>query len=366
MANFKELIDKLKYLLSKYRYESVKDMIAQYPKVPNNAEIYAIYGVALIKLNDKRGLEYLKLALKLNRFVSFKFTVAIYLFHHHLYDLALPILIDLVDLGYDKPFVYYYLARSYMKVGEYAKAYHYFEIAHKLISNEEIKESIKNKEKLIDEYYQEGKFIRISGESYQKLGKKIVPGLIVYLKKDAPYKNTVPYLVVATQDNEVYGASLTVLNLNIYDITPEANSGGLNSSVTGNMVKFNVWEIEDIISQVDSNNLYYAIYNLLLYYARIPKEKLGMEQQFLAQKMRDKLQIGDVFTILNLKNGHIEYYYLNDKKEDSYVAYRLEVNDGIFKNTGEITEIPRSKIVLEVIPLKRRIKKEILIKQRTK
>lgn len=360
-VNSKRLYLKIKAAYQNRDYQSVIVKYQEYIQIPN---IYVpcilpyYCAVAYQELNDlENAVTLYKQSIKLGADSELKASIARRLHNTKYAILSYELLLEVVqDPTYKKDLAYFILGKTELYQGNNEIALQYFYQAYEYATNEtarfKITTYIKNTHLKIATGMR-----TIDFDFYRLKGENLLPGQIVYVKKDNtaniktsnydPKKDDRPYLVVYIQGQSVIALPLTTqeLILSYYNLIPKEISGfPKNRYIKDEIAIFNLDDISNIIGAMSLDfyqNLLRHIYSRC--YHQSPQIINQIEQAYLeAYGSKMQPQVHDIITIFNFSDQTNYNYFITSIDEENYYATKVEVVDKQFWIVDEHTILPKT------------------------
>lgn len=378
-VNSKRLYLKIKAAYQNREYQSVIAKYQEYIRIPN---IYVpcilpyYCAVAYQELNDlENAIIYYKQTIQLGADSELKASIARRLHNTKYAIFSYELLLDIVkDPTYKKDLVYYLLGKTELYQGNNEGALQYFYQAYEYATNETAKFKI-------TAYIKNARLKIATGmrtidfDFYRLKGEKLLPGQIVYVKKENtaniktsnydPKKDDRPYLVVFIQDQSVIALPLTTqeLILSYYNLIPEEISGFPKKRyIKEEIALFNLDDISNIIGTINLDCYSYLLRHIYSRcYHQNPQIINEIEQAYLdAYGSKMCPQVHDIITIFNFSDQANYNYFITSIDEENYYATKVEVADEQFGIVDEHIILPKTTKVLFLTSPSCQVKERLL------
>ena len=252
----------------------------------NSLILETMIAICLIKLKKTEGYE------RLNNISSQNSNLNIYLgkmlYRHNLYDEAIPFFKNACYDMFKRHSAYYFLGRIYMFNGDYDIALEYFKECYSYTLNENRLKKLEHLINDLENHFLNNKFIKISYNVF-KTQNVLSKGYIVYVKPINTINTTIPYLICEIEEDNIWAFPLINKQIPTYHLKATKNSGKYEKYISPTIVKFNINDIDTVISLVDDdefNNILQSMYN---YYEQNNNHHLSNLEKDFYQKYSSSL-----------------------------------------------------------------------------
>lgn len=277
------------------------------------------------------------------------------------------------DPNYDEELGFFLLGKKALYLGDNNRALELFERALKLAQDDKAQERINN-------YIQKTKTRILMGSMSidfnlaKSTGFNIKNGHIVYLKGGANYNlatsdnrdmSNQPYLVFHATENTVFAYPLLFDNNNgYYQCLIKSTDSGLSKDcyAVPSIASFDINDIRKVSGELNSKYFNDLMYRL---FRKISHQKRGdltfEEKLFISLYGVTKTPENcDIVTFYHSESLSEKYYFLTDINEEDYSGYYLEIKNGLYHISSDISSISKDTILTGITTPSLEIKNMLL------
>lgn len=267
---------------------------------------------------------------------------------------------------------YYHIAKSFYNIGDYKEAQTYFSKAKEMGLDAFYEEKCMKYGKMIQNFLNDNKFIKIDYKYFKKNNHALEPGYIIrgfveeekYRKIDPKYDKRT-YLIYKIEGEKIYVFPVTdktktnngyKIGYVLYEQDYQNFDG--DRTVKNRVVTIKENKVESVVERITPEDLALTIKSVYRGTLIHETNQIQKENKKFINEMKESFEIekNDILAVFNKEDRKLHFYYITsiDKKNKSF--YTVELKKQYIDGTND----PYEYVIKDMTPIKIKYKSNII------